>query len=242
MTKKLALKILEKIKQHYIKPKPKWHFWIKEIILWFLFGVSIVIGSLAFTLIIHLLKNDILPMRKFLHANEYFLYFPFFWLLILVVFIALAYYHWQKTEKGYKYKPLIILGVSILTSLLISCILLNLNLGRPLTKQANQLPGYSKLGKMRGQHWLKQNPNRLAGQVLSEIENNQFLLLDASEIEWTILTDENTYPEDLSFILPNEKLRLFGEKETDDTFQAIKILPWDFPINKKLNAGLKKMK
>ncbi|NQT50176.1 hypothetical protein HQ571_05765 [Candidatus Kuenenbacteria bacterium] len=240
MRKNIAELTLEKIKDSKMKPKSKWYFLFREVMIWVLFGLSIIIGSIAFALILHLLKNDLWLMRRFLRIHEYLLYFPFFWLILLVVFIVLAYFHWQKTEKGYKFQPIVIILVSVVLSLILGTVLYSFDLGRPIDRGAMKaVPGYGKMAKMRGEHWMGQSQNRLAGEVFSEMKDKKFLLKSFSNEDWNIFAEQVPDGE-LIIIKIGDKIRILGEREDQNIFQAKLILPWEKPFNKSKKPLLMK--
>jgi len=56
--KSLSGEVLEKIQQEKIKPKPKWEFTLKNIILGAVFSLSVIIGSLISSVLIYMLVNS----------------------------------------------------------------------------------------------------------------------------------------------------------------------------------------
>jgi hypothetical protein len=58
MTNDFQKRILEKIKKEDIKPIPRWFFVLKNSFFVSLFGISIFIGSLAFSLLFYIFSDN----------------------------------------------------------------------------------------------------------------------------------------------------------------------------------------
>jgi hypothetical protein len=102
MTNDFQKRILEKIKKEEIKPIPRWFFVLKNSFFLSLFGISIFIGSLAFSILFYIFSDNtkyILEKYNF----EKLKFAIFFWLIILILFLYLAIKNYKKTENSYKY-------------------------------------------------------------------------------------------------------------------------------------------
>src|SRR3989339_675703 len=97
----LAQKIIHTIEDKKITPRPRWKFLLKNYSLWTLFGIATVIGSLAVSIIIFLLRHN--EWEYLPHNNIWITMFsiiPLFWVIVLIIFVALASYNIRHTNKG----------------------------------------------------------------------------------------------------------------------------------------------
>ena len=72
---KISEKILDKIKQQHIIPKPRWQFLLKDYLIWAVFVIATIIGSLSVGIIIHLLVDFDWTAYKYLDKG----FFEYFW-------------------------------------------------------------------------------------------------------------------------------------------------------------------
>lgn len=227
----LTEKVLEQIKSEKLEPKSKWSFLLKEYVLWLVFGLVTLIGGVAVSVIIFLMKNEVLPNLK--PAKGLVFIFPYFWILLLVVFLFLAYLNVKFTRKGYKYNPYLIIVVSILVSIV-------LGLGLFLVKGAEKVergfyqhvPVYQKMMKMRGKQWLENQDGRLAGEVVSELKNDLFILKSFHDGEWQVETKKLS-PKELQQVKLQKRLKVLGQRLEGKRFLADKIQPWFWSAIKK---------
>ena len=101
MSEKITKKVLEKIKKEEIKPEAKWKFLLKDYFVWALFALSIIVGALAVSVIIFGIKiSDWGMYDKLAGGPVKFLIMTlsYFWLLIFVAFISVAYYNLKHTK------------------------------------------------------------------------------------------------------------------------------------------------
>jgi len=49
---------LQKIKKENIKPIPKWQFLLKDSLVWGLFVLNLILGSIGFAIALYLLTNN----------------------------------------------------------------------------------------------------------------------------------------------------------------------------------------
>jgi len=117
MNKDISQKVLKTIKDKKIKPKSKLGFSIKEYLFWLVFVLSVFIGSFAVSITIFMINRDCLG-RKLVLLN-----IPYFWILILLIFLFLAYFNFKHTKKGYQYNSYLIIVISILISIVFGSVI-----------------------------------------------------------------------------------------------------------------------
>ena len=228
MTKQcLSEKILEKIKEKNITPKPKWTFLLKDYSIWLLSVGSLIIGSLAVSVIIFLVRNDDWDVYK--HINDslgqfILLTLPYFWIIFLIIFILAANYNIKHTKKGYKYElhTLVFSGVAI--SLLLGVFLHNFGVGHAIDKiLTHKMPVYTKVIQGKHGRWADPEKGLLAGQIIKIENKDKFKLKDLKENTWVIVKTDNTFVKMVEIKI-DERVRIIGAKQGDNVFQAIQIM------------------
>jgi hypothetical protein len=118
----LQEKILEKIEKENLKPTAAEYFLFKKYTIYFTLLLSVVFSALAFSalsfIFIHL---DWLFAADLEESLPFFVFrhFPFFWLILSAISIALSVYIWRNSPRGYKYT-----GTSVFTVLAFFVIIL----------------------------------------------------------------------------------------------------------------------
>ena len=80
--------VLKTIEEKHIKPKPRWTFLLKDYAIWILGAFSLIVGSLAFSVIIYMLKNNDWEVYRHLSGSLpgfVVITMPYFWLIFLAI-------------------------------------------------------------------------------------------------------------------------------------------------------------
>ena len=250
--KNTSEKILNKIKEHKIVPKPKWHFWLRWAGIWLACVVSIFIGSKAFAVILYRLVNNdwdayqLFGRGLFRHA---FISLPYIWLVIMAVFVALAYYNARHTKKGYRYHAYWFVLGSVLFSMVLGAILYAFGFGSGVDRLfADRLPGYGMMIHDREKMWLSPGQGFLAGEIVKS-NHPQILVEDFEDQIWNVDISDAFCPPHIEFE-PEVEVRIHGEVLTNHNFKADKIMPWHIGpsmpgffkgrLHKHLNSGFER--
>lgn len=252
--KDLSQKILTDIKEKNITTKARWEFLLKDYFIWFLFVVAVVVGSLAMSVIIFIFKHSALSSAmQVLEISEGMFELPYFWLLILLVFIVIAYYNFRHTKQGYKYNVYIVFLASVVISIVFGFILYYLKGGEQLEQAFYQrIPFYRQMIDQKGRVWLAPEEGRLAGVINSDIVQQEgvlgFELKSFNGQNWNVSCHDS---EDFQngLVHPGSRVILIGQAEPPNNFYVDFILPWFAPhermlkfhndINERNNKGLR---
>ncbi|MCB9798298.1 hypothetical protein H6758_01065 [Candidatus Nomurabacteria bacterium] len=227
MTDKLKDKILEAIENEHIAPKAKWNFVLKDYTIWALAIFSLLIGALAFSLtlqsilsadweIYDAIENDFI---KFLLLS-----LPYFWIVFLGLFIGSAYYNFTQTKTGYKHKLGTTVLASVAVSLLTGTALYAFGISEQTEEIFNQNEMYRHHVNVEHKLWKKPDEGRLIGRVVNVQQPVTVFLQDPDKNLWRIDISSST-PQDFLIIKEGDKLKVIGEKESEDSFIAEKLLP-----------------
>jgi cytochrome c-type biogenesis protein CcmE len=227
---KFYQKILTKIKNEHLSPKPRWQFLLKNYVIWIFGGLALLLGALSFSLItnLYISSNLDVALGASKDAGEIIMVVvPFFWIICLTIFIGLIYLNIKHTAKGYRYSPLIIFSGAILGSVILGVgfhfIGLDQNLDDLLSKKA---PLYDRVMNPHIRFWSNPGKGRLSGMVISDEVQNKFIIKDLDEKEWNV---DFISPPELP-LLPmmlraGQPIRCLGNLISDTEFEANRILP-----------------
>jgi len=225
---KFGKEIFEKIEENKIKPKPKWEFLLKNYLMW-VFGVlSLVIGSLAVSVIIYMLRHN--DWEVYENVTNSLLEFilvtlPYFWLVILALFILVADYNLKHTKKGYKYNLSLVIAVSLGVNVVFGGLLYNFGIGEAIDDIFGEnAPFYREIINRRVPLWDHPEEGRLMGKII-EIESiDKFTIQDFKQGNWMVdAEDARTMP--IIKIKIGEDVRIIGEPFADHQIKAYIIMP-----------------
>jgi len=227
--KNIGNKILKIIKEKHIKPKPKWEFLLKNYLIWTIFSLAIIVGSLSTAVVIFIIRNyNWVENHEFGLLKNLIINIPYFWMIILVLFLFIAYYNFKHTKTGYRYNPYLIIIVSILISLILGSTIYATGFGETLERIFYQrLPFYQNIMHQGGRMFLDPNQGRLAG-IISEIKNNKLIVESFDGDQWTVLIDDADYF-DINMLQPETRVMIMGKMIENNTFEAEMIRPWFGP-------------
>uniref|UniRef100_A0A7C4M051 Uncharacterized protein n=1 Tax=candidate division CPR3 bacterium TaxID=2268181 RepID=A0A7C4M051_UNCC3 len=239
--KNISENILEKIKKEGIHPIPKWRFLLKNYGVWALFGLSIILGGVAVSVIIFMLADREWGIYKYLDKSfwQYFLMgLPYFWFFLVSAFLAFAWYDLQKTKSGYKYGFLKIAILNILASIVLGFVFYSLGMGPRMDQIfSDNLPFYNQIHSISGpQVW--QNPDKglLAGEITEVIDNENFIVKDLKGELWQADCSDCVWISGLDPLV-GTPVRLVGESLDGGVFKISEVRPFDKFIRNKMMQG-----
>lgn len=228
--KDFGQELLAEIKMKKISPTPKWRFILKNILIWIVGILSLCLGSVATSLIMHMLRyNDFDAFDRVGPRQFEMIFFaiPFFWLVCLAIFTVLVFYNIKKTKNGYRYPAFAIVVGSILSSVVLGGIFFRIGLGRLVDDVASKnAPFYDKVINPRMGFWDMADEGRLAGLV-AEKKTDKKIIVVSKETEWNVVLSENIDAKDFDIIEVGKPARFLGEKKSENEFIADKILPME---------------
>jgi hypothetical protein len=191
----LSEKILDKIKEKKIQPTAKWFFWLKDSVVWFLVIISLIIGGLATSVILFLFEYNEWDLYDKIAPNIWafiLLSLPYFWLVILLIFVIFILYNFKHTKGGYKYRSLYVIISSVLISIILGFIFYNLGLGNAIDNVLeDNAPLYGQI--INRKQTVLHHPEKgiLPGQIIKIINPRELLILDISNQQWQILISDS---------------------------------------------------
>lgn len=220
----LGKNILEKIKENHLKPKPRWEFLLKNYVMWAIFIIAILIGSQATGVIIFMAKHTDWQYHSAINgpAKEIMINLPYFWLIILATFAAVAYYNLKHTKKGYRYNPFVVFGASIIISIVLGLGIYTFGGGENLEEIFYQrFPFYREMMRYQGKMMINPNDGRIAGVVIG-VKDNLVIIEDFNGKIWEIVTSTPSF-------VPGQRVNIIGRMLPGQQFETYMIKPWFKP-------------
>lgn len=225
----LSQSIINKIKKKKIKPYPRWKFILKNYSWWFAGILSVLVGSLASSVVFYMLINNDWDIYKHLGTSLFsfiLISAPYFWLIFLIIFIFLADYYLKNTKHGYRFSLIKIASLSMLVSLVLGAIFYNVGVAEFIDNRFSEtVPIYNNLGLNKEKIWLQPEKGLLGGVILEIKSNNNFTIKDLNNKTWQIKAD-NLLLRPLVDFFPGGQVRLIGKMRGSNTFIASEIRPW----------------
>ncbi|OGD67682.1 hypothetical protein A2442_03870 [Candidatus Campbellbacteria bacterium RIFOXYC2_FULL_35_25] len=225
---KFSEKILKRIEEKHISPKPRWQFLTKDIFVWFLGAISILVGGIATSVIIFVLVNSDWESYRFLSGSlldHIINVAPVLWVIFLAFFILGADYNFKNTKKGYRYSVSEVVGMSILVSVILGGIFYQIGLAHITDYELGNLIDYKRFTEKRQGLWNHPSEGLLVGAIVPSEKNDILTLKDADGKEWNI-TVGKLMPRHF-IILDNVSIVSFrGEQIDEKTFEACDVRPW----------------
>ncbi len=225
-------KLLAKIKDSKMSPKPRWRFLLTDSFVWFAGLIALLIGAAAISVMIYLFKfNDweIYDQTKKSFLEFFILTLPYFWIVFLALFVFILSYYLKHTKKGYRYSEILIIGASIILSVILGTVLYATGCGEKLDNIiGSRTPYYDQVINRHVDMWSQPHEGRLSGLVVDKSSDEQFILVDRENQAWIVNT-ENSKLYGGAVVIIYQPIRLTGKETGEHTFRADRILP--------LNAG-----
>ncbi len=226
----LEQKILESIERQNLSPKPAIVFFAKRGVFWMLAGLSIILGSISFAVLLYgasgFLEQGLDPFDE-VPFDEILLGIPFVWLLTLPLFAASTYFCFRYTRRGYRESPVIIMALSLLASLTIGIVLHMIGAGKHTDAFLERnIPYYQRITHIPYDEWSRPDEGFLGGHAEKMLDEKTLQLIDFKKQVWTIdITDADITLDNL--LVDEGDIAIRGKRTGPTTFRADTIIEFD---------------
>ena len=218
------------INKKQLIPTPRWHFLLKNYVIWLFALLATLLGSLAVSTIIFILTDHDWDIFRYLDRSLFehiFISIPYIWLIILILLVSIVQYNVIHTKRGYRYKTSLVLIGSILLSIIFGGALFSLGINSEIHELfIEQVPLYRSAVYTKENIWIFPEKGLLSGTITA-INEDKFTLLDLNKKIWTITTTDDTKWENNLTPRIGEKIKLIGAQNDVDEFSAFIIRPWN---------------
>lgn len=220
-----SLKILEKIKELKAKPKARWYFILRNILLWLGVVLSLLLSAVSFSAMLYLLKGIRFRIYTFGNPENWKMLFsslPYVWIIFTAIFIFLLYYELKRTKKGYLYPLSHIIIFAIISSTILGYALQASGLAEKFDRASAFHPTlYNHVINPQMTYWNQPEAGRLAGMITEDLGNRRYSLIAIDGNVWQI-QEGNAFR---GKIIKGEAFRFIGEIKDKNIFYAFEALP-----------------
>ena len=211
-----------------MKPIPRWRFTLKNSLTWFVFITSIILGALAFSVVLFSIQQvDFNLVSELPHSWLTWLLglLPYFWIITLVVFLVAAILGIRSSKKGYKFNAMALAGFSTAFSILLGTLFFISGGGRWLEQTFASTVGiYESIQDRKVKLWVLPDEGYLAGTI-KRIQGDEISILDFKGNAWTVaFTDADIPP--VVALENGAEIKIVGERTGPGKFRADMIRPW----------------
>ena len=222
--------VLKTIEENNIAPVARWKFVIRNIALWTLVVVSMLIGALAVGTLLHIIHNNDWDIYEYL-GKTLFTYvttvFPYLWLFAAALFLGLTYAIVRQTKTGYRYATLVFFAIILLVSVMLGTVFYLFGVGKCIDEALlHYIPAYTDLPHNEISIWNSPGLGLLSGTITEIVNDNVFVLEDFSHNEWVIIEDDADWRRGGLRTVGSE-VKLIGAYENEQVFVAREIRPWE---------------
>ncbi|MCA9351608.1 hypothetical protein KC929_02415 [Patescibacteria group bacterium] len=220
MTNDIKQKVLDAIHERGITPLPRWHFVLKQMLLWAGLVTSCVIASFLVALLVFQIGNyGMLPPRL---APL----FTGFTIISSLIFIALATYQVKQTKNAYRTEGWKFLAGILVLSFILGVVFFSVRLHERFEQV---IPGGARfLGGVTTieNFWVDPDDGLLAGRVIWYEDGSKILELRGFDEEDYTVSIEEVRGQDLMILDTYDEVRLVGYLEDEARFHACAMAPW----------------
>jgi len=226
--KNLIQDTLNRIKTEHIAPEPRWKFLLRKTGAWVLVGAVVFLGAAAIAAAYYLISQLDWDLYQFTRrsAVAYALpIIPYFWLILLGVFILAAFLGVRRTESGYRFSGSLIIILIVIGISLAGFLMARAGFGNRLDAMMRGVPFYERSIETQEKQWMQPEEGFLAGTVRSASEDA--IGLDDLEGErWNVKVDEKTLVRPAADVSTGQMIKIIGTKQSARDFSATEIRPW----------------
>lgn len=227
---RISKTVLKRIEEEKVHPYPKLRFILRRSFIATLFVISILLGSLASGVTIFQLTHadwDLYQHFTYSILEFAVLVVPYFWLVFMIGFTAIAIYFFRHTERGYRYSAIGLALVSIAVSVAGGFLFYKMGLSERLeTVFQDRIPIYRTFQERRMKLWVAPERGLLAGKIAEIMSGKEFKLRDFRGNSWTIISGEDTLWRRGLKPTRNLQIKIIGRMQKKGLFVAKEIRPW----------------
>ncbi len=165
----IAADIFARIEKEGICPRPKWHFLMRESVVWSLGIASIVVGALALCGTLFEFRNAWWDVYEATHESFFMFVWdmlPLVWVAVFGLFLFSAYSFLRATRRGYRYSFTLVVVVSLVSTGVLGVAFHVVGAGRFVDERVGAfMPFHHSLMVREREVWMLPAEGRIAGVV-----------------------------------------------------------------------------
>ncbi|NNM83677.1 hypothetical protein HKL94_00440 [Candidatus Parcubacteria bacterium] len=228
----LAKRVLGRITDEHLMPRPRWKFLLRNYIFWGLGIIAILLGALAFSATLFEVQNADWRLFPAMHMDLISFFFataPFVWVFALALFIFVGYIYIRRTVHGYRY-PLTTIAIgAVLLAFLLGNGLYAMGFGGEVEEAIGDHPPFYRPILVEERSWWLASQKGLLGGEVERVSPRftSFVLRDFSGRVWDVDTSD-LRNRDLVTVARGGVVRVIGvpATSTSSIFHACFVFPW----------------
>lgn len=228
---KRSERLISTIKSEGIQPIPSWRIRFGRVLAWLGYGLVVVLGGLAFSVILLSIQlTDFSVLAHLSHSRLEFLLglLPFLWLAGLIIFLVLSIIALRRSPRGYKLNWSRLVGYNVALSILLGAFYFMAGGAQQLERAfALHMSWYQGLEERKARVWNAPEAGRLAGRI-DELQDSILTLEDFNGIRWRVDYGQAFIPPVLEPV-PGDTIKLLGDRQGGQIFRATELRPWGGP-------------
>lgn len=229
MNKDISKKIVGQIKKEKISPKPR-VFNYKSFLFWLIFGLLIILGGIAFSLIlisIFSFGRDVFQYASGGFLKIVLISIPYFWVILFATFAFFGLKAFRLTKYGYRQSFILILTIIILASFSLGALLYILGIGKIMHRaMADNIPRYHQMTPTKESQWARPEMGMMGGEIVN-VGRDFIVVKDLKNRNIKVIYLKDTIIGGNVKLEKGERVRVVGERIDVKTFRAKIIRPWD---------------
>jgi hypothetical protein len=225
--------VMHRIEREVICPRPKYLYTGRELGVWSLWLLSIVVGAFAVAVVTFVIMHHEYELYEATHENFMTFFIealPYLWLLTFGVMAAAAVYNLKHTKHGYRYPLWQVLGSSLVLSLAGGSMLHFFGMGYSIDHTLGRYMAiYQSESERDTMMWNRPTEGRLLGTMVRPVETPEVTMLftDTTGNKWNLNIDDLTSTE-RKLLESKEQVRLIGvvSDEQAKVFHSCGVFPW----------------
>lgn len=234
-------KFVAKIEENKISPKPRWQFSVKKYSVLTFTVVLLILGSLAFSLVLYLVNNQDWGLQSISRGRWLVLIIttlPYAWLLFFALFIISIFYSLRQLKHGYKYPTKTIVLSSLVTVVFFGSLAAGFGIHRRIhLLLSQQVPYYQTAFDSQARIWARPQMGFLAGKV-TEFDSDNLIIQDPGLNDWQIAIGPKTVIDSDVDLELNEQVKVMGHITKDKIFEAQEIKLWEKNIRPRKHRSI----
>ncbi len=220
-------KIIAAIDRKKVTPRPKWYFALRDTALWIPGIITTLLGAYTVAGVLYGLLHAHWENRLYVQYSGPLVFIaviPLLWVISFVLFLFITLALLRKTNNGYRHTAMQLLLVSLTSSIVIGMLFYAVT-----ASSVDGVETYYRHPTEQEQEHIWNNPDqgRISG-IVTAISNNTIQISGFDGSVWNVTLDTVSTAKDQILLHEGDAVRIVGIENTDDTFTACRILPWEF--------------
>lgn len=221
--------VLKGITEGNIAPKPRWYFVLRNVAVWAVGFVFLLVSAVVFSMILLAFTHNVLDVHRALGGGAFGRHlvtsFPYIWLLSLIAFVWIIELAVRQTKQGYRYATWkIVVGVSI-ASVIVGWGFHAIGVSSLTDYQLGAVaPRYVTIEERQDRMVRNAAGGHLLGYVVNANKYSLIIENPMAQTRW-IVDISAAEIKDSSVLAKNARIVIKGKVSGDNRFIADKVIP-----------------